>query len=160
MGEPAHARGTGLVPEDVAPARGIRGIMPGYRTTENELRTAYAQLVPASQRDAYVKNGLPDMDFRFFSSGSPGLDLPFLTGTEEIATRNLSPEGLLSFQLPGECPRMGLDIGSGMQQPDVVLHTVMIHMERQQVDLVWRGAVPYPGLDWFPHMRKMEVEIA
>ena len=152
--------GLGWFPKTWLPRAGFAGIMPGDRTTEKELRTAYAQLVPASQREAYVKNGLPDMDFRFFSGASPGLDLPFLTGTEEIATRNLSPEGLLSFQLPGECPRMGLDIGSGMQQPDVVLHTVMIHMEQQQVDLVWRGAVPYPGLDWFPQMRKMEVEIA
>jgi hypothetical protein len=33
-------------------------------------------------------------------------------------------------------------------------------MEQRQVDLVWCGAVPYPGRDWLPQMRKMEIEIA
>lgn len=152
--------GLGWFPKTWLPRAGFAGIMPGDRATEKELRAAYAQLVPPHQREAYVKNGIPDMDFRFFSGASPGLDLPYLTGKEEIAARNLSPEGLLSFYLPGECPRMGLDIGAGIQEPNVVLQTVMIHMEQRQVDLVWRGAVPYPGLDWFPQMRKMEVEIA
>jgi len=32
-------------------------------------------------------------------------------------------------------------------------------MEDRQVDLVWRGAVPYPGPDWLPKMKKMEVLI-
>jgi len=152
--------GLGWFPKTWLPRAGFAGIMPGDRATEKELRAAYAQLVPPSQREAYVKNTFPDMDFRFFNGASPGLEMPYLTGTEEIAARNLSPEGLFSFSLPGECPRIGLDIGTGSQEPNVVLHTVMIHMEQRQVDLVWRGAVPYPGLDWLPQMRKMEVEIA
>jgi hypothetical protein len=45
----------------------------------------------------------------------------------------------------------------GVQEPLVVLHTVMIRMEDRQVDLVWRTAVPYPGPDWLPQMKKMEV---
>jgi hypothetical protein len=32
-------------------------------------------------------------------------------------------------------------------------------MEDRQLDVVWRGAVPYPGRDWLPQMRKMEVFI-
>ena len=59
-------------------------------------------------------------------------------------TENLSPEGRLTFRLPIDTPRIGLDIGEGVQEPDVVLHTVMIDMDEAQVDLVWRGAVPYP----------------
>jgi hypothetical protein len=152
--------GLGWFPKTSLPRAGFAGVMPGDRATEKELRAAYAQLVPPNQRDAYVKNALPEIDFRFFNGASPGLDLPYLTGTEEIVTRNLSPEGLLSFSLPGECPRIGLDVGFGIQEPDVLLHTVMIHLEQRQVDLVWRGAVPYPGLNWLPQMRKMEVELA
>jgi hypothetical protein len=34
----------------------------------------------------------------------------------------------------------------------------MLRMDDLQVDLVWRGAVPYPGPDWLPQMRKMEVQ--
>jgi hypothetical protein len=152
--------GLGWFPKTWLPRAGFAGTMPGDRATEKELRAAYAQLVPANQREAYLKNTLPDMDFRFFNGASPGLEMPYLTGAEEVTARNLTPEGLLTFSLPGECPRIGLDIGMGIQEPRVVLHTVMIHMEQRQVDLVWRGAVPYPGLDWLPQMRKMEVEIA
>jgi hypothetical protein len=37
------------------------------------------------------------------------------------------------------------------------LHTVLIRMDQRQVDLVWRGAVPYPGPEWLPEMPRMEV---
>jgi hypothetical protein len=33
----------------------------------------------------------------------------------------------------------------------------MIRADDGQVDLVWRAAVHYPGPDWLPQMRKMEV---
>jgi hypothetical protein len=36
----------------------------------------------------------------------------------------------------------------------------MIRMDDHEVDLVWRGAVPYRGPDWLPEMRKMEITIA
>jgi hypothetical protein len=32
-------------------------------------------------------------------------------------------------------------------------------MEDAQVDLVWRGAVPYRGPDWLPDMRRMDVMV-
>jgi hypothetical protein len=73
---------------------------------------------------------------------------------------NLDPSGNLQFQLPGERPKIGLDIGGGMQEPPVCLHTVLIRLEERQVDLVWRGAVGYPGPDWLPAKKKTEVLIA
>jgi hypothetical protein len=152
--------GLGWVPKTWMPRAKLAGIMPADRATEQELRQAYAQLVPLAHRDIYVKNGLPDMDFRFFNGASPGLVFPYLKGGERIVTENLSAEGKLSFQLPNETPGMGLDIGFDLQEPEVVLHTVMIRMEEHQIDLVWRGAIPYPGRDWFPQMRKMDVFIA
>jgi hypothetical protein len=41
----------------------------------------------------------------------------------------------------------------------VVLHTVMFRMEERELDLVWRAAIPYPGPDWLPQMRRMEVDV-
>ena len=152
--------GLGCFPKTWLPRARLAGIMPADRATEQELRQAYAQLVPAGQREAYVKNGLPDMDFRFFNSASRGLAVPYLKGEERIVAENLSPEGMVSFQLPVDAPRMGLDIGSGAQELQTVLHTVMIRMDERQLDLVWRGALRYPGPDWLPQMRKMEVLIA
>jgi hypothetical protein len=152
--------GLGWFPKTWLPRAQLAGILPADRATEQELRQAYAKLVPAEQRDAYLKNGLPDMDFRFFNGASRGLVFPYLKGGELVVTENISPEGRLSFQLPCETPSLGLDIGGGIQEPQVVMHTVMIRMEDRQVDLVWRGATPYNGPDWLPEMRKMEVLVA
>src|SRR4029453_8808753 len=151
--------GLGWFPKTWLPRAQLAGILPGDRAVEQELRHAYAKLVPGEHREAYVKNGLPDMDFRFFNGASRGLAVPYVTGGEPVVTENLCPEGLLLFQLPREVPRIALDIGSGAQAPQVVLHTVMIRMDDRQIDLVWRGAVPYPGRDWLPEMRKMEVHV-
>jgi hypothetical protein len=152
-------QGFGWYPKHWRPRAEYAGVMPADRAVEQELRQAYTKLVPASQREMYAKTGLPDMDFRFFSGASPGLARPFLSGDEAMRTVNLSPEGRREFGLPGERPRVGLDIGSGVQEPQVFLHTVMVRMEDRQVDLVWRAAVPYPGPDWLPEMRKMEVSV-
>jgi hypothetical protein len=147
----------GWFPKAWQPRSSLAGVLPADRAIEQEMRKAYAQLVPAEQRDLYAQTELPDMDFRFFNGASQGLALPFLNGDEKVRAANLTPEGDISFQLPGERPKMGIDIGQGLNEPSVVLHTVMIRMEERQVDLVWRAAAPYPGPDWLPQMWKMEV---
>jgi hypothetical protein len=152
--------GFGWFPKVWRPRALLAGVMPLDRAVEQELRQAYAQLVPADQREAYVKNGFRDMDFTFFNGASEGLALPFLQGGETILTENLHPDGRVSFQLPTDTPTIGLDIGEGVQEPPVVLHTVMIHMDEGEADLVWRGAVVYQGPDWLPQMRKMDVLIS
>lgn len=141
------------------PRSSLAGVMPADRKTEQELRALYAQVIPPAQRALYAQTGLPDMNFAFFNGASQGLSAPFLQGDEPIKTFNLTPEGRLDFSLPGDRPRIGLDIGEGIEEPDVFLHTVMIRMEERQVDLVWRGAIPYRGPDWLPEMRKLEVLI-
>jgi hypothetical protein len=131
--------------------------MPADRAVERELRRAYASVVPADQREMYAKTELPDMDFRFFNGASPGLVLPFLAGDEWVQLTNLTVDGDLPLQLPCDRPKIGLDVGQGIQEPSVFLHTVMIRADDGQVDLVWRGGVIYPGPEWLPQMRKMEV---
>jgi len=37
---------------------------------------------------------------------------------------------------------------------------VMIRMDERKLDMLWRGAVPYEGLDSFPQMKKLEVLVA
>jgi hypothetical protein len=141
------------------PRSSYAGVMPADRALEQELRSAYALLVPPAQRKLYMETQLPTMDFRFFNGASKDLVLPFLSGTEQVRLLNLDPRGDTQFQLPGERPRIGLDIGLGMQEPEAFLHTVLIRIDDRQVDLIWRGAIPYPGRDWLPNMKKMEVLI-
>jgi hypothetical protein len=147
----------GWFPKHWRPRGERAGVMPADRAVERELRLAYTLVVPADQREMYAKTALPAMDFRFFNGASPGLALPFLSGDEWVGLTNLTPDGELHFQLPAGRPKIGLDIGQGVQEPTVVLHTVMIRADDRQVDLVWRAAVPYLGPDWLPQMRKMEV---
>ena len=142
------------------PRASYAGIMPADRGLERELRRAYSALVPPAQRKIYEGTSLPVIDFRFFNGASSALVLPFISGSEQVRLVNLDPSGDTKFQLPGERPRIGLDIGKGMQEPLVVMHTLMIRAEDLQIDLVWRGAVPYPGPDWLPEMKKMEVLIS
>jgi hypothetical protein len=135
------------------------GVMPADRLVEQQMRATFAPAVPPEQRALYEQTKLPDMDFRFFNGASPGLVAPFLRGDEEVRTLHLTAEGRLSFRLPGESPGIGLDIGGGIQEPEVVLHTVMIRLEDRQVDLVWRGAIPYAGPDSLPDLKKLEIHI-
>ncbi|HEY7306305.1 MAG TPA: DUF2169 domain-containing protein [Bryobacteraceae bacterium] len=147
----------GWFPKSWQPRASLAGVMPADHKTEQQLRALYAQAVPPAQRALYEQTKLPHMNFAFFNGASEGLVLPFLTGDESVRTWHLTPEGRIDFFLPGDRPRIGMDIGRGVREPGVVLQTVMIRMEERQVDLIWRGAVPYPGPDWLPEMRKMEV---
>ncbi len=149
----------GWFPKAWQPRSSLAGVLPADRKTEGALRALYARVIPPAQQALYAQTKLPDMDFAFFNGASRGLTFPFLNGEELIRTFALTPEGQLAFFLPGDHPKIGLDIGEGFQEPNVCLHTVMIRLEQMQIDMVWRGAVPYPGPDWLPSMRKMEVVI-
>ena len=151
--------GFGWLPKAWLPRASLAGVLPADRAVEQELRAAYSKLVPAQHRELYAQTQLHDMDFRFFNGASCGLIFPFLDGAELIQAINLTPEGECSFHLPGDTIKIGLDLGTGLAEPDVFLHTVMIRMDERKVDLVWRGAVPYEGPDWLPQMRKMEVHV-
>lgn len=72
----------------------------------------------------------------------------------------LTPEGELRFFLPQEKPMISLDIGLGEKELEAVLQTVCIRLDEMQVDLIWRGTQPYPGFDWLPEMKRMEVAVS
>lgn len=135
------------------------GIMPADRPTEQQLRETYRKFIPEEQQALYQQTELPDMDFRFFNGASSKLALPYLQGNETIKTRHLTPYGDYMFQLPNDKPDITLDIGQGLQHPPSILHTVMIRMDDYEVDLVWRAAINYPGIDWLPNMKKVELNI-
>jgi hypothetical protein len=88
------------------------------------------------------------------------LALKELRGDEGVSLRGLTPDGVVNFHLPGGVPVLMLDIGLGERELEPVLHSVVIRVEEMELDLVWRGAHPYPGLDWLPEMTRMIVEVA
>jgi hypothetical protein len=135
------------------------GSVPGFIHPDTVLREELLGLVPKGQIALARKFKLPSFDVRFNNGASQGLVLPFLQGGEQVRLLHLTPERGLEFFLPSEPPRMMMNIGLGERELEPFLHTVCIRVEDRQVDLVWRGAHEFPGLDWLPEMRQLNVEV-
>jgi hypothetical protein len=135
------------------------GVLPAFVPLGTKMREARLGLVPENQVELAKSFKLPSLEPRFFNGASLGLVVPYLRGDEPVHLHNLTPDSELKFQLPGDIPRIMLDIGLGEQSLDPVLQTLTIRAEDQQVDMVWRGALVYPGVDWLPEMKRMHVHI-
>jgi hypothetical protein len=153
-------QGLGWYQKTWYPRAFFAGVVPPFILPGSLTREEHLGLVPRDHIALARRFKLPSFHPRFNNGASPGLALPPLRGDETVRLRSLTPEGLLLFRLPGETPRIGLDIGLPGRELDVVLQTVVVRGEDRQVDLIWRGTRPYPGLDWLPEMTKLEVEVA
>jgi hypothetical protein len=141
------------------PRCSFTGAFPAYVDIDTVLREETLGLVPKGQIGLSRKFRLPAFDVRFHSGASRGLVLPFLSGHETLRLTNLTPTGSLVFQLPGEAPSIMLNVGLGENELKPFLHTVCVRLEEMQVDLIWRGSQPYPGLEWLPKMNRMAAEV-
>lgn len=117
-------------------------------------------LVPPDHVALAKQSRLRPLVAQFANGASLGMSFPGLKGNEAISLGGLSKDGLIRFRLPGETPRILLDIGLGEQEPPVALHTVTIRPEDRELDMVWRGAVPYEGPAWLPKMTRLHAEVA
>ena len=136
------------------------GLLPNYQEYEKELRQRYSNYVPEGQKDEYTQTEIPQINFSYYNGASPGLQLPFLHGNEEITLANLTKENnTCTFALPNEIPGIHFDFGFGVNDIQPVLHTVMIEAEKKTVDLVWCGSVTYPGMQWLPEMKVSDLVI-
>jgi hypothetical protein len=136
------------------------GALPGYVDADETMREESLGLVPRNHIALGRQFRLPSFDVRFNNGASPGLALPHLAGDEAVRLLNLTRQGETKFRLPGERPEIVADLGMGETTPEVVLHTVLIQPDRAMVDLVWRGAVGYPGTAWLPHMKRLDGRVA
>ena len=135
------------------------GAIPPYVETGTMTKEEFLGLIWKDHIVLARKGKLPGFHVRFQQGASQGLAFPHLKGGEAIRLRGLTEEGMLRFDLPGEVPEMRLDIGKGMKGLDPVLHTVCIRGEERQVDLVWRGALAYPGIDFLAEMSTLAAEV-
>lgn len=165
LGEPANwnqqplPQGFGWFQKTWYPRCSFAGSVPGFVRSDTTMREEALGLVPENQIALARQFKLPSFDTRFNNGASIGMAFPYLQGNELIRLANLTPEHLLSFTLPGERPRLMLDIGLGENELTPVLHTVCIRLEDRQLDLIWRGAHPYPGVDWLPQMKRLHAEV-
>lgn len=135
------------------------GSIPGFVDVDEVMREELLKWVPKRQIALARQFKLPSFSVRFNNGASWGLIVPFLTGDEPVRLTGFNPERELAFGLPGEKPRIMLDIGLGDNELKVFLHTVCVRLEQGEVDLIWRGAREYPGIDWLPEMQRLQVVV-
>lgn len=151
--------GLAWYPKTAYPRCSFVGVVPGTMDPDTVMREERLGLVPERQVALFRQRRLPTFDIRFASGASPGLAVPYLRGDEPVRLTGLTPEGDLAFALPGDVPRLTLDTGTGEEALAPVLHTVCIRTDDGEVDLVWRGARPYPGIDWLPELRRLDARV-
>ena len=127
---------------------------PGTVTAEEQMG-----LLPRDHVALAKQFRLKPFDARFANGASFGMHFSGLTGDEAIALGGLTPGGLLRFSLPGETPRIGLDLGAGLKELEPVLHTVSIRPEDGELDMIWRGAHAYGGYRWLSKMTRLHAEV-
>ncbi|EYF08063.1 DUF2169 family type VI secretion system accessory protein [Chondromyces apiculatus] len=124
------------------PRLGYLGVVPlhnGVDAVFEEVRRGFA---PASVLKETFLTDEPEVDFRFTCCGSLGLQLPYLSGDEEIGLYNLHPrQPKWEFRLPGERPVIATDgRGGKMNQTEPVIQTVTVEPDHDRVTVVWRGS--------------------
>jgi hypothetical protein len=89
----------------------------------------------------------------FHQCAAPGLAVPLLAGDESVTLRNLSPDGTLSFNLPGRAPLVRVGTGDDARTVPMDLDTVAFDAETGRLELTFRGRLPLPtpeAVDAFP----------
>lgn len=98
--------------------------------------------------DAWLKDRWPNLprDFSFdhYNSSHPDLIAPsHFRGDEAVVLEGLSPEGPLTFRLPGHRVLVALENSAGAILPaEMFLDTVEIDAGRRECSLVWRMRLP------------------
>ena len=121
----------------------------GFTSPHWQPRAKYA----GTYDEAWNKTRKPllpkDFDRRFFNAGAPGLVAPgHLKGDEPIIIAGASPQGRLSFTLPGQAPEVTVEQAGGEDtRPGMPLDTVILEPDENRVVLLWRGHVaPRDGI--------------
>ena len=153
------SQGLGWFQKTWYPRCSFVGAVPGNTLTDEIMREERLGLVPEGQIALARSFRLPSFDVRFNNGASLGLAMREVPPGALIRLARLTPDGSLAFTLPIEWPSIMLNIGLGNNLLPTALHTVLIHVDERRADLIWRGAHPYPGNDWLPEMRRLDVEV-
>lgn len=130
------------------PRCALLGAYPPFLDPGTVTREERMGLLPKNHVALAKQWRLRPMEAQFANGASFGMIFPSLRGDETVVLGRLTPEGLLTFSLPGDQPAIGLDLGTGLQPLEPHLHTVSIRPDDREVDLIWRGAHTHPGYAW------------
>ncbi len=117
--------GFGPIPGDWQPRVRLAG------TYDEAWERERQPLVPSDFQDAFFRCAPADQQV-------PG----FLRGGEEVVLHNLTPEGLVRFQLPRVALGFRTRVDGGTTHHRGQLHTVIIEPEARRLVMVWQTALP------------------
>jgi hypothetical protein len=84
-----------------------------------------------------------DFNFAYWNCAHPDMQVPHLNGKEWFDLSNVTPQGTLSFRLPGLLIFMMADYEDNVEELiPVRLDTVTIEPDNMTVSLVWRALIP------------------
>ncbi|WP_437733152.1 DUF2169 family type VI secretion system accessory protein [Sorangium sp. So ce1335] len=118
------------------------GIVPEHKPLAGFVAEAARGYAPA---DILQEKPIAEkFDFRCASGASLGLQLPYLTGGEQIELMNLHPRRpRFLFRLPTERPKIWTDGRKGkLNETEPVIHTLLIEPDEGRVSVLWRGSAP------------------
>ncbi len=101
----------------------------------------------------------PTMAGQFYQAAAPGMSVPLLAGNEPFILKNLTPGGLLGFDLPGRTPQVSLDRGDGPRNVTMALDTVVFLAETGRLILTWRGRLALDGPGDFDRLPAMPRDV-
>ncbi len=151
--------GFGVFGKGWYPRCSFAGVMPADLPVYEQKHEEVCAQLPKEHVEQFKSLKQPMLDFRFFSGGSPGLAVPYIAGNETVMIEGMSPDAPLKFALPGARPNITIDYGDGAKITEVVLQTVVLDTEQKSVDLTWRGATEYPGLQELDKITKLDVTV-
>lgn len=154
--------GLGYVGKNFHPRYTLAGLPPDIQASEEMERQRAMQKMPriGSGPASQPPPPNPILNLQFFNGASPGLAFPYLTGKETIMMANLDKDHpRFSFTLPDKRPRAFLDVGEGPEEMRMVLQTVVVHKDSNQVSMVWRGSCYYGGLEAMQKFKRLEFSV-
>lgn len=142
-------QGFGWLQRTWYPRSALIGACPAFIDPGTVTKEEAMKLLPANHVALARQMRLPPFEAQFNNGASIGMTFTALKDDETIGLRGLTRDGTLDFRLPGETPKIALDVGKGAQPLDTKIHTVSIRPDDLELDIVWRGALhfgPYAKL--------------
>lgn len=152
-------QGLGWYQKNWFPRCAFAGSYPAFVEVGTALTEEKMGLLPKNYIALAKQFKLPSFHPRFNNGASIGMMLRDMKGIESISLHGLTPNNFLTFSLPGEMPQISLDLGFGHKQLKPRLHTVSIRPDDLELDMIWRGALEYPGYSWLPQMKRLHAEV-
>ena len=141
--------GLGWRQRDWYPRCALMGALPPFLAPGTVTAEERLGLVPADHVALAWQHRLAVREAAFGNGASLGLTFETLAPDETMSLRGLTPSGRLDFRLPGEAPRLGLDLGDGVESLATRMDVVTLRPDEGVMEIVWRAERTFgPAVAW------------